>query len=1009
MPIGEDAEATLVTMVHAKVSGHLRLKVRGLRYSEARKTYLESTITYLNGVQKVSASTVTGNILIRYDDNVVKTRHLIETVERLAQHAGDIETTLTGDGNGHQQKLKRHSNNWYRLKGEDVLSILDSRTEEGLTKDQARQRLFRYGPNVIALNKRRPQLQIFTNQFKSLPVALLGGSAVLSVATGGVADAVVILGVIATNAALGFVTENQVETTIHSLGKDGKQHAVVIRDGQTMRIPRNEIVPGDLISLTRGQTVPADGRILRCDHLYVDESALTGESSVVLKTESPIMSELDALGDRKNMVFRGTIVTGGSAIAIAVGTGANTEIGRIQQMIGATRPPETPMQRELRRTGHQMVWISSAVCGGVFALGLIRGYRLVDMLKSSISLAIAAVPEGLPTVATTTLSAGVRKLREENVLVRHLDAVETIGGVQVICLDKTGTLTLNRMKVTCIVCGDTTTELNEQAIDSPDSHLQKIFEIVTLCNEADWERETGQEPVLVGSPTEKALLRGALAVGLDIDKVRDSFPLEKIQSRTERKNYMISQHSRSKTGHLFALKGRPSEVLKLCSKQFKNGRVIKLSDKERNKIKDKNNQMAGQSLRVLGVAYRNTNGSSTDIESDFIWLGLVGMEDSLREGVEELMGEFQRAGIKTMMITGDQKPTAAAIGEVLKLSGDQPMRVVDAKELSKMTPEEMAKVASETHVFSRVNPSDKLKIVQSLQKNGQVVAMTGDGINDGPALKAADIGVAVGETGSGIARKVSDVVLLDDNLKSMLMAIKEGRTISDDIKKSIQFLLATNMSEIIVTFSSLAMGWGQPLSSMQLLWINLLSDIFPELALAVEPSEPGVLRRPPRDPQEPFINNKDMKRIAARGLIISLAGMGAYNYGLRRYGSGQKAQTIAFISLTTGQLLHTLNARSDDVSIFDPLFGNGKITLKPNPYLNWAVGAGFAMEFIGAFLPGARRFLGTTRISALDFGVSTLAGMVPYFAVEYRKAAHKQKTKPQRLESNSFNLINTKH
>ena len=637
------------------------------------------------------------------------------------------------------------------------------------------------------------------------------------------------------------------------------------------------------------------------------------------------------------------------------------------------------------------------------------------MLKSSISLAVAAVPEGLPTVATTTLGLGLRRMRKYNVLIRHLEAVETLGSVQTICLDKTGTLTMNRMSVVMIDVGMRRIHLEKDQFKQGEEvlnpyvwpELMQLIHISVLCNEsevrslkteADFYQQKTREVqgqglavfqngnVLVsGSSTENAFIHLALIAGVNIESLREQFPVEKTLLRTETHNYMTTLHRTANEGErVAAVKGSPPEVLALCDFWMRDGERLPLTEEDRLELEMENERMAGKGLRVLGVAYALLPDGADFLEDpdtvgSLTWLGLVGMGDPVREGVKELIGQFHTAGIETVMITGDQSATAYAIGRALNLNRGKNLEILDSSNLASMEPELLEALAEKVQVFARVSPAHKLQIVQALQRAGRVVAMTGDGINDGPALKVADIGVAMGKTGTDVAREVADVVLEDDNLETMIIAVKQGRTIYNNIRKSLHFLLATNMSEIMVVFTSLAAGLGEPLNAMQLLWINLMTDIFPALALAMELPEPDVLTRPPRDPREPIIRPEDFKKILIESGVLSAGALAAYGYGLVRYGRGPQASTLAFMSLSIGQLLHAFSCRSDHISIFS------RDKLPPNRLLTQALAGSLLLQSATLFVPGLRSLLQTAPIGLMDGLVIAGTAVAPLLINETAK------------------------
>lgn len=1026
----------MIQAVHTAVPGRARYKVDRLYRSESLKNRLESGLSGTEGIKLVSVNILTGSILVCFNemntaDSVVQVirnilhdyeggsvRQAANTVPQIPDirlvpaHEGAKEKTVLPRDIKSSRKLRKlveHAEDqkvetWHTVEASTVLERLDAQAHTGLSTESAQARLKKFGPNILPESVPRSGLSILIDQFNSIPNALLGVAAGLSVLTGGVADALVIAGVVAINAVIGYVTEGQAERTIHSLKSLVRPSSLVIRDGIQKNIPAEDVVIGDILVLRPGSYIASDSRLIETNYMSVDESALTGESLPVVKTTTSIDESNVPLADRVNMAYMGTLVTGGQGLAVVVATGRFTEIGKIQELVGSAESPDTPMERQLRRMGTQLVLISGAVCGLVFTIGLLRGYGLLQMLKSSISLAVAAVPEGLPTVATTTLSLGIRNMRKHKVLIRHLNAVETLGSVQTICMDKTGTITMNRMSVVAIHTGmkrikvtDGKFMVNREAVNpySSDEFL-RLLHISVLCNESEISvrehavgpsagsscYENGEEKyVLSGTPTENALIHVAICAGVDIMQLRKKYPLLNINYRSENRNYMATRHDFGEEGKIVALKGSPTEVLAMCNWYIRDGEKIGISDDDRLAIETENERMAGEALRVLGIAYCHVeNGNcESDVSSGFIWLGLVGMADPTRKGVKELIGVFHSAGIETVMITGDQTPTAYAIGSELDLSNGGQLEILDSTHLADIEPDVMKALAERVHVFSRVSPAHKLQIVQALQSTGKVVAMTGDGINDGPALKAADIGIAMGHTGTDVAREVADIVIEDDNLETMVIAVSHGRTIYNNIRKSVHFLLATNLSEIMVMFTGITVGLGAPLNAMQLLWINLISDIFPGLALALEPPEPDVLSKPPRNPDQPIIGRSDFKRIAFESAMMSSTALGAYGYGLMRYGRGPQAGTIAFMSLTTSQLLHAISCRSEKLSMFD------KERLPANRYLDAALGGSFALQALTIAVPGLRGLLGTTTINLMDALVIGGSAVLPLLVNEATK------------------------
>jgi Ca2+-transporting ATPase len=1008
----------MVQPIHTAVRGRARYKVEGLYRSESLRQHLEARLIAIDSIQEVSASALTGNILVRFEPtrSASDVSSLLDAVvvEYLAKRPGDAqghtdisphaavgqagrsqaETTPTAPRRDAPrrpvaQAEEQRDDLWHLMEADAVVALFETSNVHGLSRQLVEANYRKYGPNLVPEALPRSGLSIFLDQFKSLPVALLGVAAGFSVVTGGVADALVIAAVVVINAAIGYGTESQSEAIIHSLKRLVHPSALVMRDGIPTEIPAEEVVVGDLLMLKPGHYVSADARLVEADRLSVDESALTGESLPVTKTTAPLLRTDTPLADRVNMIYRGTLVTGGQGLAVVVATGRFTEMGKIQSLVGEAKPPTTPMERQLSRIGAQLALIGSGICALVFGIGILRGYGLVPMLKTAISLAVAAIPEGLPAVATTTLALGMRDMRRRHILMRRLEAVETLGSVQTICLDKTGTLTLNRMSVVSIYAGmrrisvtdgkffTEAGELDAFACDE----LLRLMHVAILCNETEVSRHEN-EYVLRGSSTESALLHMAIGAGVDVMQLRAEYPLLQVNPRAEQRNFMSSVHAVSSGGRLVALKGSPPEVLAMSRWYIKDGAQVPLSEEDRLRIETENERMAGRALRVLGAAYTEVADDDVmvDVQDGLTWLGLMGMEDPIRKGVKEAINTFHQAGIDTLMITGDQSPTAYAIAKELNLSRNGPLEILESTQLSPLEPDVLQALSTRVRVFARVSPAHKLEIVQALQRAGKVVAMTGDGINDGPALKAADIGIAMGDTGTDVTHEVADVILEDNNLQTMIIAVGEGRRIYDNIKKSIHFLLSTNLSEILVMFTATAAGLGQPLNALQLLWINLVSDIAPALALALEPPEPDVLRRAPRRPDAPILQSADLKRIAFESTVLSGAALGAYGYGMVRYGIGPRAGTMAFTSLTMGQLLHAISCRSETYSVL------GAEPLPPNRYLDLALLGSLTVQVLALFVPGLRSVLGIAPINLLDTLVIGGSALFPLAVNEVTKA-----------------------
>ncbi len=967
------APAAAVTVVH-RAPGRLRLRIATLYRNEVEKVRLERALRGRPGIISTVASSLTGTLLVRFATPLTH-QEVEHTVRRI----------LSGEDLGEGGRRRQAQHPWHMFDIEQTATLLNTSPDRGLSDLAALERLSAYGPNHLPQAVSRSPIQIMLEQLASLPVALLGVSAVVSLVTGGLLDGVVILGVVVLNASIGFSTEYWAEQTIAGLNRGLEPHAVVVRDDREREVAGETVVPGDLIILRRGMAVPADARLLVADHLTVDESALTGESVPVNKTVAPLHERAVPLGSRTNMVYRGTVVTGGSGRALVVATGVATEIGEIQRLLGETEQPETPLQRQLRTLSGQLVVGSLAVCGVVFGIGLVRGQGLLAMFKTAVALAVAAVPEGLPTVATTTLAIGLRRLEQQGVLVRRLVAVETLGSVEFLCLDKTGTITRNEMTLVMVVTSEGRYDHGAGGFSAagralaPDSSpdLEELLRLTALCSEVRLE-PAADGPRLLGTPTETALVRAALERGIDVEALRARYPLLRTRLRSEGRGFMDTLHQDG-DGYLLAVKGSPDQVLSLCDRVNEAGTVRPLTEEDRERILVDNERMAGQALRVLGVAYLPDDGTP-EMRRDLIWVGLAGIADPPRPEIPALVEQLRAAGVRTIMITGDQSATATAIARQIGLGHEGHLESLDATQLETLPPDVLRSLAERVDIFSRVSPAHKLYIVQALQRAGHVVAMTGDGINDGPALRAADIGIAMGVSGSEVAQEVADMIVRDDNLATIVGAIEQGRTIYSDIKKAVHFILASNTSEILITLLATAAGAGEPLSPLQLLWINLVTDVFPELALGLEPPECDVLRQPPRDPRATMFNRRDVRRIGLESAVLTTVALSAYGWGLARYGMGPRTSSLTFTTLTTSQLLYAISCRSEKRWLFD------RKPSTANPYMTFAVGGGLALQGATTLLPGLRQVLGATPLSPSDWLLVTALAVAPYLASELMKA-----------------------
>jgi Ca2+-transporting ATPase len=858
---------------------------------------------------------------------------------------------------------------WYTVATTEVVARLSTSVDQGLSTDDAIARLARFGANRWPTPQPRSPLATIAGHLTSMPVLLLGGAAALSIASGALLDAAVILSVVAANAGVGYVTERRVERILTSLQQTAVPQATTRRDGREVVIPASALVPGDVMVLKAGHDVPADGRVVFADGLNIDESALTGESVPVGKRTS-IVSANGAVAGRINMVHAETVVADGSGIALVTATGRHTEMGQIRALVAETTLPATPLERQLERTGRRLVAVSLGACAAALGLGLLRGVPGLEMARSAISLAVAAVPEGLPAVATTTLALGMQTMMRRGTLVRRLAAVESLGAVTVLCADKTGTLTENRMTVDSWSIG--TREYGQgpelAGERASDAALDRALSVAVLCNEAELSENGGDGN---GSSTETALLSAARQAGLDYRAYRRRYPLRSIRRRTETDNWMATVHADG----LVAVKGAPEEVIARADRWIDDGVEQPLDAAARRALLRLNDRIAARGLRLLGLAFKESATTSEPDVDGLIFVGLVALTDPVRPGVGEAMRACRAAGIRTVLITGDHARTAAAIYQQAAL-GDRTPTVFDGAQVGDVRPESLPSVIRDVDVFARVSPADKYRIVRALQAAGEVVAMTGDGINDAAALRAADIGVAMGARGTDVARDVADVVLVTDDFAGIVAAVEQGRAIHANVGKALRFLLATNFSEILVTLGAMVAGAPRPMSAIQFLWINLLSDVAPALALAVEPAEPDIMSRPPRDPAEPMLSRGALLEITRDAGVLAVTTLAVHGLAVARYGAGARSTTLAFSTLTTAQLLQALAYRSGA-----PL-SPGRASRSP---LFGVVAASVAAQIGGMAFPALRRVLGLTPMSPSDWALVGGAACIPAVVNEIRR------------------------
>lgn len=957
-------------VVHDTVRGRVRLKHPGLIGSADVTIAVEFDLRSRAFVTSARVSSLTGSILIEYAAPA-SIDILLEIVDKAMagpRYAGSAEARSLSAGAAHSLDTTR---SFHAAPFAQALCWLNSRHSEGLSHDEAADRLRLFGANAIKSAEARSVLAIMREQLSSLPILLLGASAVLSLATGGLADAVVIAAVVLLNAGIATATEREAERTILGLSNYAPQEIPLVRDGSRQLVDPTRVVPGDILILERGVLIPADARLLQAEELSVNESALTGEAMPIVKDAATLVPPDTGIADRCNMVFRGTAVTGGSGLAVVTATGSATEIGLVQKLLGSVKPPETPIQRQLGDIGRELVLVNGLICGAVFGLGLLRGQPLLASLRSAISLAVAAIPEGLPAVATTTLALGTQNMRRRNVLVRKLEAVETLGSVEVIGLDKTGTLTENRMAAAAVHAGNTALTFEKGRLlhreQDADPGLRDVvhdlFETAVLCSDATARRD-GDSFKVEGSPTECALLDGAIALGVDPIALRLRARVVISAGRGDGRKRMSTLHEHDNGRPLLCVKGDPAEVLtRCCSFRDADGNAP-LDDGIRRSILAANEQMAGRALRVLGVAVNDRGGDPRN-ECDLTWLGLVGLANPIRPSVLPALRRLHGAGVRTVMITGDQSATAFAIARQLDLNDGNELKVLEAGQIAGLEPSVLEALAAQPHVFARVSPVDKLNIVKALQAHGRIVAMTGDGVNDGPALRAANVGIAMGGEGTAVAREVADIVLTGDDLNGIVEAVRLGRATYANVRKVLRYLVSTNASETITMLGTALAGTAAPLTPMQLLWLNLVSDPLPALALGLEPPEDGILDDPPHDARAPILSARDFRRLLREGTVMGAATLAGY---FAAGGAGPRASTVAFHGLTFAQLLHAISSRSEMHGI------EAEFRRAPNMKLYAGIAASTALQAAAQFIPAARRLLGLSPLRLVDaFAIGAIA------------------------------------
>lgn len=932
---------------------------------------------------------------------------------------------------------------WHSMPDTEVLAKLETPLEEGLSLEEVKARQEKYGLNELTEAPPTTFWEMLWAQINSFVIYMLLAAALISALLGDTVEAIAILAIVVLNAIMGIIQESRAEAALSALKKLAAPEASVLRGGHRVSVPATELVPGDLVFLEAGNYIPADVRLLEAVNLRVDEASLTGESLPVEKNAQTRLEADIPLGDRKNTAFMGTLVNYGRGKGVVVSTGMNTQLGMIATMLQSVENEETPLQRRLDQLGKVLGWGSLAICGLVFVIGVVRfilqpGHadflspealeQFTELFMIAVSLAIAAVPEGLPAVVTISLALGMREMVRRHALIRKLSSVETLGSATVICSDKTGTLTQNEMTVTRIwadgqfvdITGSGYTPKGEFKVNNEAVSLDQYPAVKTslwlgtLNNDAQLEHageQEGQETFrMIGDPTEGAILVAALKAGASAKLLNDAYPRKQEIPFDSTRKRMVTVHAVEdpndadisplkgdvkREWHIIAVKGAPDVVLNLCShmQTIDNGDV-KMTDERRKEVLAANDAMTGSALRVLGVAYRMVpvlpdEINSEELEKDLTFVGLIGMIDPARTEVKDALNIAREAGIRTIMITGDYPNTARAIAEEIGLL-QAGHKVMTGAEINDLTDEEMVKNVEETDVYARVSPEHKMRIVDALRANKEVVAMTGDGVNDAPAIKRADIGVAMGITGTDVAKGTADMVLTDDNYASIVSAVEQGRVIYSNIRKFVYYLLSCNAAEIMVIFLATLFGWPVPLTAIQLLWLNLVTDGAPALALGTEPGDPDIMDQPPRPTNEPLINKFMLIGIVVQTVAITAVTLGAFALGLKQ-GSIDFAETMAFTTLSISELFRAFTARSE----YYPLL---KIGFLKNKLMNWAVLGSLVLIMVVIYVPFMQPIFNTAPLGWEQWLEILPLILVPSVAAEITKFALQKKIRKEREE-----------
>lgn len=863
---------------------------------------------------------------------------------------------------------------WFSKTSETVLKELNSNISTGLSDEEAKKRLSEYGPNRLSTKKKKTLLQLFISQLADVMIYILFGAAIISAMVGEISDSIIILIVIFINAIIGVVQESKAEKALEALKELSTPKAIVKRGGELKEVPSEEVVLGDIVVIDAGRFIPADLRLIESANLKIDEAAFTGES-VPADKDAMITIEKDnvTIGDQHNMAFMSTLATYGRGIGVVVGTSMDTQIGKIAKMIDEAEEDTTPLQKRLANLGKTLGFAAIFICGLIFVIALFQGRDMLEMFLTAISLAVAAIPEGLPAIVAIVLAMGVQRMIKENAIIRKLPAVETLGSVNIICSDKTGTLTQNKMTVTKFYADNSLLNIDNIELEKPSNKL--LIHGMVLCNDA-----TYTEKSKTGDPTEIALLEAGVKYNLFKESLNDQFQrIDEIPFDSDRK--LMTTVNKHEGGLKVFTKGAIDSILKISNKALLGEEIVALNDEVRKSILRAADEMSDEALRVLACAYKEIDSSNVSIDSletNLIYVGMMGMIDPPRLEVRDSIKLCKSAGITPIMITGDYRNTAFAIAKELGIA-ENIDETISGDEIDKFTEETFNENIKDYKVFARVSPEHKVKIVKAFKSHGNIVSMTGDGVNDAPSLKTADIGVAMGITGTDVAKGAADMILTDDNFTTIVSAVEEGRNIYNNIRKSIIFLLSCNFGEIVTLFVAILLNWDTPLLPIHILWVNLITDSFPALSLGVDPGDKGVMNDPPRNPKESLFSGRFGVLLAINGAIMGALTLVAFRVGEYLYpDSLMHAQTMAFVVLAVSQLFYSLSVRNPKKTLFEI----GPLT---NKYLLGAICLGILLQLAIISIPPIAEIFKVFTLTSRDWGFVILLSLIPFILNELIK------------------------